>query len=278
VRLVRWQVSTLGGTVALAAGLAIALAPTAKAPTTDGTVPSIARLDGKPNLSGIWQAANTANWNIEPHSAAPGPIPKLGAAFGIPAGVGIVEGDAIPYRPEMLAKKEANERNWLKRDPEIRCGLPGVPRAMYLPYPFQIVHGSQSIMMVFQFASASRTIRLDVKEEPPTPTWMGWSSGRWEGDTLVVDVSGFTDQTWFDRAGNFHSAAMRIVERYRLIGPDHIGYEATIDDPKVFTQPWKIAMPLYRRIERDARLLEYRCAGASDRAADVRADPVTGEH
>jgi hypothetical protein len=107
---------------------------------------------------------------------------------------------------------------------------------------------------------------------------MGWSSGRWEGDTLVVDVSGFTDQTWFDRAGNFHSAAMRIVERYRLIGPDHIGYEATIDDPKVFTQPWKIAMPLYRRIERDARLLEYRCAGASDRAADVRADPVTGEH
>ncbi len=215
--------------------------------------------DGKPDLNGIWQALNTANWDIQDHAARPGPVALLGAAFSIPAGRGVVEGNEIPYLPEAAAKKKENAAKWLTSDPEVKCYLPGVPRATYMPYPFQIFQSRESILIAYEFAGAARTITMDGKQKSPSDTWMGWSIGHWEGDTLVVDVTSFNDQTWFDRAGNFHSDALHVVERYTPISPDALDYEVTIEDPKVFSRPWKMRMPLYRRLEKDAQVLEYMC-------------------
>lgn len=214
--------------------------------------------DGKPNLNGIWQALNTANWDIEAHSAAQSQILELGASGAVPGGTGIVEGE-IPYKPEALAKKKQNYANRLKLDPEIKCYLPGVPRAMYQPFPFQIIQSQKYIMMVFEFAGAVRTIYMDDHKEAPADSWLGWSNGRWEGETLVVDTKGFNGLAWFDRAGNFHSDALHVVERITARSPDTLMYEATIEDPNVFTRPWKISMPLYRHVERNAQILEFRC-------------------
>ena len=215
--------------------------------------------DGKSDLNGIWQALNTANWNIQDHSAAPGPVAALGAAFSIPGGAGVVEGNEIPYQPWAAKKKQENAENWMKLDPEVKCYLPGIPRATYMPYPFQIVQTPANIVMAYEFASASRIIRMNSKLKSPTDSWMGWSVGHWEGDTLVVDVTDLNDQTWFDRAGNFHSDALHVTERYTRISPDALMYEATIEDPKVFTRPWKISMPLYRRLEKNPKVIEYKC-------------------
>jgi len=224
--------------------------PTYKAPRT---------ADGKPDLNGIWQALNSANWDIQDHSAAAGPWAPLGAASAVPPGQGVVEGDEIPYLPEAAAKKKENFANRLTRDPEIKCYLPSMPRATYMPHPFQIIQGTKTIMIAYQYAGAVRNIPMDDPGPSPTESWMGWSAGRWEGDTLVVDVTGFNDQTWFDRAGNFHSDALHVVERYTPRSPYTLLYEATIEDPKVFTRPWKMSMPLYRRAEKNAQLLEFKC-------------------
>jgi len=247
--------AALGGAVALVAtGTGWGVARPAAAQFT--------RLaDGKPNLNGIWSASNTANWNIQTHRAKQGPLTALGAAFSVPAGLGVVEGGEIPYKPEAVAQRDANAKDWVAKDPEVKCYLPGVPRATYMPYPFQIVQSTapNDILMTYEFASASRIVHMNTKEEAPVDSWMGWSNGRWEGDTLVVDVTGFVDQTWFDRAGNYHSGALHVVERYTPLGPDLIQYEATIEDPNVFTRAWKLRMPLYRRVEPNAQLLEYKC-------------------
>ena len=216
-------------------------------------------VDGKPDINGIWQVLNTANWNLQSHAASAGPMPQLGAIFAIPAGQGVVEGDEIPYLPAALAKKKENAATWWKLDPEVKCYLPGVPRAAYMPYPFQIVQSQRVVMFIYEYASAIRTVNIDSKTEAPVDSWMGWSNGRWEGDTLVIDVTGFNDQTWFDRAGNFHSDALHVVERYTPRTPEILDYEATIDDPKVFSRPWKIRMPLYRRVDKNAQLMEYKC-------------------
>ena len=215
--------------------------------------------DGKPDFTGIWQAMNAANWDLQAHAARHGPVVALGAAFSVPAGIGVVEGNEIPYLPAAAAKKKDNEENWLARDPEIKCYLPGVPRMMYMPYPIQIVQGQDTILMASEFASASRTIRMNSKEKSPTDSWMGWSIGRWEGNTLVIDVTDQSDQTWFDRAGNFHSEELKVVERYTLADRNTINYEATMEDAKVFSRPWKISMPLYRHLEKNAQVMEYKC-------------------
>lgn len=217
--------------------------------------------DGKPNLNGIWAASNTANWNIQTHGARQGPVTALGAAFSVPGGLGVVEGGEIPYKPEALAQRDANAAHWMANDPEVKCYLPGIPRATYMPYPFQIVQstGSNDILLTYEFASASRIVHMNTTQESPTDNWMGWSIGKWEGDTLVVDVTSFVDKSWFDRAGNYHSDALHVVERYTPQGTDVIRYEATITDPKVFTRPWKMSMPLYRRLEKNAQLMEYKC-------------------
>jgi hypothetical protein len=187
------------------------------------------------------------------------PVLALGSIGWVPAGIGIVEGDAIPYQPWAAARKKENLEHWIDRDPEIKCFQPGIPRAMYMPHPFQIVQSATKVMMVFEFANAQRTIHLNKMDEYPNVAYMGYSVGHWEGDTLVVDVSSFTDATWFDRAGNFHSDALHVTERFTPSGPDVIRYEATIQDPQVFTRPWKISMPLYRRLEANAQLMEFRC-------------------
>lgn len=242
--------------VAVLMGLSVACAQPPAAPAAYQP-PRTA--DGKPDLNGIWQAMNSAHWDIQDHAARQGPVVALGAAFSVPAGLGVVEGNEIPYLPEALEKKKQNAANWLTMDPEIKCYMPGVPRATYMPYPFQIVQTPEHILMAYEFASASRIIYVDGTSEAPVESWMGWSNAKWEGDTLVVDVNGFNDQTWFDRAGNHHSDALHVVERYTRTGPDLLMYEATIEDPKVFSRPWKMSMPLYRRVEKNAQLLEYKC-------------------
>ena len=209
-------------------------------------------LDGKPDLNGIWQALNTAAWDIQDHTGQ----------LGMPPGQGVVEGNAIPYQPWALAKKKENFAQRATADQtEANCFLPGVPRATYMPFPFQIAQTPKAIAIVYEFAHAVRNIPMDGSPHPDglPDAWMGDSRGRWDGDTLVVDVNSFNDQTWFDHAGNFHSDALHVVERYTLANADHISYEAAVEDPKVFTRPWKIGMPLYRRIDKNAKLLEYEC-------------------
>jgi hypothetical protein len=240
-----------------------------------GTAGQIRRtVDGKPDFSGIWQANSSAHWDLLSHEARPmvaqrgaypdvpvlaAPVVALGTVGWIPADLGVVEGDEIPYQPWAAARQKENFANWLDRDPELRCYLPGVPRAMYLPYKFQIIQGPTKVMMAFEFRNADRTIHLDEVVPYPGDAFMGHSVGRWEGDTLVVDVSRFTPNTWFDRSGNFHSDALRVTERYTPLGRDAIQYEARIEDSKVFTRPWTIRLPLYRRLEPNARLIPFRC-------------------
>jgi hypothetical protein len=215
--------------------------------------------DGKPDLNGIWEALNTANWDLRPHAAAQGPVYALGAQFSIPPGIGVVEGGEIPYLPAAAQKQKENFANRLKLDPEVKCYLPGVPRATYMPYPFQIVQSQKTIMLVYEYAGGVRTIYMDSASKAPADSWMGWSTGHWEGDTLVVNVTDMNDQTWFDRAGDFHSDALHVVERYTPRSPEILMYEATIEDPKTFSRPWKISMPLYRHVEPNAQLMEYKC-------------------
>ena len=240
--------------------------PAYKAPRLAGT--------DHPNLNGLWQAITEANWDIQAHAAQPGP-PQFGALYAEPAGPGIVEGNEIPYQPWALAKKKENFEKRLTRvntdgvrleplDPESKCYMPGIPRANYMPFPFQIVQGNKKIIMAYEFASASRLISLDKAEPAPVESYMGWSNGRWDGDTLVVDVTGFNDKTWFDRAGNFHSEALHVTERYTPAGPDLIQYEALIDDSKVFTRQWKMSFPLYRRLDKNAQFLEFKCVPFSE--------------
>ena len=254
---------SVGAAITLAAGLPMATGraeqASARARNSSTEYQAPRASDGHADLNGIWQAANTANWDIQDHPARQGPVTALGAAFSIPAGAGVVEGNDIPYQPWALEKKKQNGSNWLTLDPEVKCYLPGVPRATYMPHPFQIVQTPNTILMAYEFASASRIVRMTKTEDAPIDFWMGWSRGHWEGDTLVVDVTGFNGQTWFDRAGNFHSEALHVIERYRRTGPDHLWYEVTIEDPNVFTRPWKMSMPLYRRKEKNAQLFEYKC-------------------
>jgi hypothetical protein len=235
--------------------------------------------DGKPNLNGIWQALNEANWDLEPHAAAQGTVLALGAQFSIPPGIGVVDGGSIPYKPEALAKKKENFANRLKLDPEVKCYMGGVPRSTYMPYPFQIIQGKDTIMIAYEFAGAVRVINMGKPTEAPTDSWMGWSNGRWEGETLVIDVTGLNDQTWFDRAGNYHSDALHVVERYTPRSADTLMYEATIEDPNVFSRPWKISMPLYRRAEKNAQIMEYKCPEFAEEAlyGHLRKNPVKGD-
>jgi hypothetical protein len=216
--------------------------------------------DGKPDLSGIWEAHNNVHWNLEDHQARAGAVVALGALGAVPAGLSVVEGGEIPYKPAALAKRKENADNWLARDPAIKCFMPGVPRATYMPFPFQIIQSPGNTMLIaYEFAAASRLIHMNEKAESEHTSWMGWSRGRWEGETLVIDVTDMNEQSWLDAAGNHHSDKLHVVERYTATSPYHLQYEATIEDPDVYTRPWKISMPLYRRIEPRAQILEFKC-------------------
>ena len=220
-----------------------------------GTLAQASRLprtrDGKPDFSGIWQVMNTAAWDIQDHAAQK----------GVPAGQGVVEGNDIPYQPSAAAKKKENFEKRMTADPETKCYLPGVPRLMYMPFPFQIFQTPTMVTMLFEYVHAVRYIYTNGTQHPKghADWWMGDSRGRWERDTLIVDTVDFNEETWFDRAGNFHSDQLHVVERYIPMDADHISYEVTIEDPKVFTRPWKMSMILYRHKEKNFELFEYEC-------------------
>ena len=216
--------------------------------------------DGKADFNGIWQAIGSAHYNIEPHAADFPPLPVLGAVGAIPAGLGIVVGGEIPYTPEARALQQQNQSDWLARDPLVKCYMPGVPRANYLPFPFQIVQSQDHIIMAYEFASASRIVYMDLPDfEAPIYAWMGHSRGHFEGDTLVIKVTDQVPDTWLDHAGNHHTETLVVTERYTHIGPDTLMYEATLEDPAVYTRPWTVRFPLYRRLDENMQLLEFKC-------------------
>ena len=249
---------------ALVLAAVAACQPQAPAPSASAG-PVLPRLGEKPDLNGVWQAIGTAYWNLEDHSAAGlSQFWQLGAIAAVPAGQSVVEGSTIPYLPAALAKRDENRAGWPKTDPEAKCYMPGIPRATYMPFPFRIVQGDGDILFVYEFASANRIVHMSNHQEPPVDSWMGWSNGRWEGDVLAITVNGFNDQTWFDRSGNHHTEALTVEERYTLQGENVLIYEATMTDPKTFTRPWKIRMPLYRRLEPNVQLLEFKCVEFSE--------------
>ena len=249
--------------------------------------------DGKPDMNGIWQALGNAHWDIEPHAARAAlqmqagpvvpvpakPVLAFGAVGSVPSGVGVVVGGEIPYLSEARAKKIENQENWSERDPEIKCYLPGVPRATYMPFPFQIFQSSSHFFIAYEYAGALRNIYMEDPGPAQVDSWMGQSVGHWEGDTFVAEGSGFNDQTWFDRAGNHHSASMTVVERYTMTSPYHILYEATIEDPETFSRPWMIRMPLYRHVNEDARLGQFKCVEFVEELmyGQLRKNPIGSE-
>lgn len=224
----------------------------------------VSRLDGHPNLTGVWQYIGEANWDILDHSAAPSTMWETGAIGAVPPGLGIVEGNTIPYKPAALEQKQKNFTNRRTDDPEAKCYMPGIPRANYMPYPFQIVQSTDKILFAYSFATTNRVVNMTNHTPSPVDSWMGWSNGKWEGDTLVIEVTGLNGLTWLDRAGNHLSNQAKITERFTPSGPNHILYEATVEDPKNLTAPFKISFPLYRRIEKNAQLLEFKCVEFSE--------------
>lgn len=237
-----------------------------------GTIPRT--LEGKPDFNGIWQVLSTANNNLEsappkaafalvpgPFVAVPAPeVVALGAVGAVPASFGVVEGGTIPYKPEALARRLSHQENWLSSDPEIKCYMPGVPRANYMPHPFQIFQSDKAFFMAYSFAGAVRNIYLENPGEPQLDAWMGQSYGYWDGDTFVVEVTGLDENTWFDRAGNYHSYKLKVTERYTLLSDNVLQYEATMEDPDIFERPWTIKMPIYRRLEEGFELPQFKCA------------------
>src|SRR5258705_5762249 len=243
ILLALFAVGTLPADLALAQSTGTAVRAAANARAIPRTP------DGKPDLQGIWQAASRAAYDLEDHAAR----------YEMPAGRSVVEGDSIPYQPWASAKKRENFEQRATADPLAQCYLPGVPRIMYMEFPFQIFQTRDHIAMTFEWQQVFRLIYTNGSQSPtPLEFWMGDSRSRWEGDTLTVDVTNHNDRTWFDIAANFHSSALHVVERYTMLDADTIRYEAAIEDPKVFTRSWKISVPL-RRQKDVARVLEYQC-------------------
>ena len=224
-----------------------------------------ARVAGHPNFNGIWQALNTAYWNLEAHSAeALNGFWQLGAIAAIPAGQSVVRGETIPYRPEAFGERNENRPKAPATDPEAKCYMLGVPRVTYHNMPFQIFQGDGDLLMVYPFAAANRVVYMADRSELPVDSWMGKSDGTWDGDVLVVTTKWQNGQSWLDRAGNYASNQLTVTERFTLQGPDHIAYEATLDDPQTYLRPWTIEMPLYRLIDPQAQLLEHKCVTFAD--------------
>lgn len=237
----------------------------------------IERIGGRPNINGVWQAVNTANWNVEGQDAeAIEEFWRLGALFAAPAGQGVVEGGALPYLPAALEERERNRAGWPESDPETKCYRTGIPRQNYLPYPFEIVQGDGDILFLYEFATSNRAVNMGAPISPDSvlvDQYLGWSNGRWDGDTLVVEVFG-QQPSWLDRAGNFHRGT--VTERFTPMGEDHLWYEATIDDPSTFSRPWTMSMPLYRRVEPNAEIFEYKCVEFAEPLlyGDVLREPI----
>jgi len=276
---------------ALAAGPCLAAtAPVQPAPATAPAPPAQRPAARHPDFNGVWSAMNSANFDIQAHAARAamqlragpvGPVPAkavvaLGAVGAVPSGLGVVDGGEIPYKPEALARKKENQEHWLDRDPEIKCYLPGVPRANYMALPFQIFQSEKSMIIAYEYAGAVRNVLFNDPGPAPVDSWMGQSVAKWDGDTLVITVSGMLDRPWFDRAGNFHSDQMSVVERWTPTGPGVIRYEATITDPETFTRPWKMSFNLYKHVGDDARLNQFKCVEFVEELmyGDLRKEPL----
>ncbi|CAN5233037.1 hypothetical protein BH09PSE2_BH09PSE2_10700 [soil metagenome] len=259
--------------VAFVMGAGAGSAALAKAPARSAAYKPARLSDGHPDLNGVWQVMNTANWDIEPHAARaalqmrPGPVVPvpakevlaLGAVGSVPGGPGVVVGGMIPYTPAALKQRDDNRAHYLERDPEVKCYLPGVPRATYMDHPFQILQSTSQMLFTYEYDSAVRNMLFKDPGPAPTDSWMGQSVAHWEGDTLVVVVSGFIDQSWLDRAGNHHTDQLKVVERYTPTSANTVRYEAELTDPGVYTRPWKMEMNLYRRQGADAQLQQFKC-------------------
>ncbi|HTA45649.1 MAG TPA: hypothetical protein VK789_24545 [Bryobacteraceae bacterium] len=241
--------------------LIFSLPAMAQAPARQGAAGN-PRIAGKPNLNGIWQSINSANWDLEDHSGQSGPVVQMGALYAEPPGLGIIEGDGtIPYKPEALAKKKENFANRVKLDPETKCYMPGIPRATYMPYPFEITQSQGDILFAYSYDTATRIVLMTKHRDAELDTWMGTNNGHWEGDTLVIDATGFNGRSWLDRAGDFTTDSLHVIERYTPVDANTINYEATIEDPDIYTRAWKIHFPLYRIRDPHARLLDFKCVG-----------------
>jgi len=204
-------------------------APTAELPRT---------ADGKPRLDGIWQALTEANWDVRPHAAGPAPLAEMGTFSAIHPGLGIIEGGEIPYQPWAAEQQQQNFANRLELDPEGKCFLPGVPRATYLPYPFQILQTPQHVMIAYQFANAVRTIHMTDPGPAPADSWMGWSVGRWEGDTLVVRTTRI-NWDYFDRQGAPMTTDVVVDERFTVVEDgNRLNYLMTVTDPAILVRPF----------------------------------------
>jgi hypothetical protein len=229
-----------------------------------------ATISGHPNFNGIWQAMNTAYWNLEAHSIDayskdPKDFWKLGAIAVIPAGQSFLKGGGtIPYLPDALKKRDENRSKWPEADPEAKCYMAGVPRLTYQNFPFQIFQGDGDLLMSYPFAATNRIIYLKDHSDLPVDSWMGKSNGTWEGDTLVVVTTSQNGQSWLDRAGNFATNQLKVTERFKLLDASHMSYEATLEDPQTFSRSWTIEMTLYRVIDNNAQLLEHKCVPYAD--------------
>ena len=266
-----------GKMIAMAAAGALALVFSVGAATVAGQDYMAPRTAfGTPDLNGIWQAMGAHHWNIEPHAASHGPVVELGALGAIPGGLGIVQGGEIPYTAAARALQQENAQHWVERDPAAKCYMPGIPRATYMPYPFQIVQTEEYILFAYEFASASRVVYMNRPDfEAPVDAWMGHSLGSFDGETLVIDVTAQMPDTWFDSNGNHHSNQMRVVERYTATSASHLNYEATIEDPDTYTRPWTVSLPLYRRVDENMQLLELKCVEFAEELmyGHLRKDP-----
>ena len=251
----------------VAASAAMPLSPTVAAQAQGARdIPRTA--DGRPNLQGIWQVRNRAAYNLEDH----------GARHLMPPGRSVVEGGTIPYQEWALKKRDENYAARYTADPFLLCHMPGVPRIMYLEHPFQIFQTRDHVAMTFEWSLVHRLIYTNgSKHIDGIEFFMGDSRGRWEGDTLVVEVTNHNDRTWFDMAGNFHSEALKLTERYTMTDRNTIRYQVTVEDPKVFTRPWTMAMNLYRHSPEDVpKLLEYHCyAEKSEEDGSLHRDDKT---
>src|SRR5438128_3947392 len=259
------QLGLIAGGLVIGAGVLFSSSALARGgQTAPQTRPAVKR----PDLTGIWQAANEANWDLEGHAALSGPYPQLLGAWGAaPPSLGVVDGGQIPYLPAALEKKKKNYETRMQvdpfnrslGDPELKCFLPGVPRATYLPYPFQIVQTPANIMIAYEYDNAVRLINMGKPTAADADSWMGHSNGRWEGNSLVVEVTGLNGEAWLDRAGNYTTEATRVTERYKRTSADVMMDGAEIEDAQLFSRPWTIKMPLFRRSEPAMQLLEFKC-------------------
>ena len=248
------------------AATAHSLSPVLKAqvPAAGGQATAPRRAaSAQPDLQGVWRAWNLAKYDLEDHGAKP----------GVPAGRGFVVDPAdgrIPYQPAALEKRRQNYENtknpdpWKNADRFVKCYLPGIPRMTYLGWPFQIIQTADYVTFVYEWAHKKRVVPLHA---PPPPSegdtaWMGMARGHYEGNSLVINLTNFNSYTWFDMAGNYHSDALQVVERYTPINADTLQYEATMTDPKIFTRPWTIRMTIQR--QKDIGLLDYECTAMLD--------------